>query len=297
MSAPAGQPRHPAAPDPAGRAGRGREPHALADLFGDLLEPSYALATQRRAAPGGGRPPPRSWTGRAGTALALVAVGLLLVVAYRQVVADEPTRSQVRSDLAEQIHQRQTETEALQRRADQLRDEVARLRDQQISDPQLVRLLRELEAATGLSRVRGDGVVVRVADGPAQVDPQTGAPVLDPQARILDRDLQELTNALWAAGAEAVAINDRRLTATSTIRSASGAILVDRQPVASPYQVAAIGPDDLRDRFAASPAAGLMGLLVDEFGITYQLRAADDLTLPAATEPQLRHATSAGGNS
>ena len=273
-------------------------PDFLDDLLRHPLEPGYAEAAQRRAAQqAGGQPPPR-WSGpiRAGTVVALVAVGLLLAVAYRQVVAEEPTRSQVRADLEAQIHQREAETEQLQQQADQLRAEVAELRDRQISDPQLVRQLRELEASTGLSRVRGDGVRVQVADGPPGVDPRTGEPALDPQARILDRDLQQLTNALWAAGAEAVAVNGRRLTATSTIRSASGAILVDRQPIAGPYEIAAIGPGHLPERFSASPAASLMRLLVDEFGITYKVAPAEDLSLPAATEPQLLHATSVGGD-
>jgi uncharacterized protein YlxW (UPF0749 family) len=284
-------------PDLGELAGR-RDHNVLADLFGSPLDPGYAEVAARRAAQEGAGAPPPGWRRpmRAGMLVALVVMGLLLAVAYRQVVADEPTRSQVRADLEEQIHQRQAETEQLQQRADQLRAEVAELRDQLISDPQVVRQLRELEASTGLSRVRGGGVVVEVADGTPGVDPKTGEPALDPQARILDRDLQRLANALWAAGAEAVAINGRRLTATSTIRSASDAILVDRQPIAGPYQLAAIGPDELRDRFTASPAARLMELLVSEFGIGFQVRAEDDLSLPAASEPQLRHATSAGGD-
>ncbi|MPZ27697.1 MAG: DUF881 domain-containing protein [Micromonosporaceae bacterium] len=274
------------------------EPTFLTDLFREPLDPGYAEAAQRRAASAAaGTPPPRWRRGmRAGTVVTLVVVGLLLAVAYRQVVADEPTRTQVRADLEDQIHQRQAETDRLAREAETLRDEVAQLRDRQISDPRLVRDLRELEAATGLGRVRGDGVVVEVADGPPGVDPKTGNPELDPQARILDRDLQQIANALWAAGAEAVAVNDRRLTASSTIRNASGAILVDRQPVAGPYRIAAIGPDRLRDQFAASPTADLLRLLVDEFGVTYQVRSAGGLTLPAASEPELHHATSIGGD-
>ena len=38
---------------------------------------------------------------------------------------------------------------------------------------------------------------------------------LDP-GRVLDRGLQDLANARWEAGAEAIAINGQRLTATST---------------------------------------------------------------------------------
>lgn len=283
--------RNPLAPDFGERDTRS-DITGMADLFRDPLDPGYAAAARRRVAVGD--PPPGRGM-QAVTLVALVAVGLLLAVAYRQVVAEEPTRAQVRADLEDQIHQRQSGTERLEQQADALRDEVAQLRDQLLPAPQ-VRQLRELEAGTGLGRVRGDGVVVRVADGEPGVDPQTGEPLVESEARILDQDLQRIVNALWAAGAEAAAVNDRRLTATSTIRSAGGPILVNRQPVTGPYQVAAIGPDRLRERFADSPTAALLQLLVEKYGITYELQAAEDLTLPAASKPQLEHATTAGGD-
>ncbi len=113
--------------------------------------------------------------------------------------------------------------------------------------------------------------------------------------KIFDRDLQSLTNALWASGAEAVAINGQRLSATSTIRKAGGAILVDFRPVTSPYEITAIGPDDMRERFEDTGAARLMDRLVDVEGIRFDVRDRDDLTLPAATEPSLDYARSAGG--
>lgn len=275
----------PPEPEPAPR-------DVLADLFRDVLDPGYTEPAGRDGdGPAAARP--RWWRRglRGATLVTLVGLGLLFAVAYQQVVAAEPTRAQVRADLEDQIHQRQDETDALQARADQLREEVARLRDQELGDPQEVQRLRELEAATGLGRVSGDGVVVRVGDGPPGVDPKTGETTLDPLARILDHDLQKIANELWAAGAEAIAINDRRLTATSTIRSASGAILIDRQPVGGPYQVAAVGPEDLAERFAASRTGQLMQVLVEDYGVTYQVSPAQDLTLPAATEPRLFHAT------
>jgi uncharacterized protein YlxW (UPF0749 family) len=267
--------------------------HVLAGLFRDLLDTGYASGPDPAAAgpPPGRRAPARSW--QATGLVAVLLLGLLLAVAYQQVVAEQPTRAQVRADLEAQIRDRQVDNQRLQEQAEQLRDEVAELRDQQLDDPAAVRQLRQLEAATGLRRVHGDGVVVRVADGPTAVDPVSGDPVIDPQARILYRDLQQLTNALWAAGAEAVAVNGHRLTVTSTIRSASGAILIDRQPVAGPYEVVAVGPGDLQQRFAASQAAQLMQVLGTEYGIEYEVRSQADLTLPAAVEPQLHHATPA----
>lgn len=281
-------------PDPGDRPGSARRPQPpglLKELFGEPLEPGYAAAHARRRASDPEAATSRPRGPRAVTLLVVAVVGALLAVAYQQVVAEQPTRAQVRADLEQQIHDRQDETQQLQQRADMLREEVAQLRDAQLADPAAVATLRQLEAVTGLGPVHGDGVVVRVNDGAAEVDPASGEPVLDPQARILFRDLQQIANALWAAGAEAVAINEHRLTATSTIRSASGAILIDRAPVAAPYEVVAIGPVDLAERFAATEAAAMMELLVSEFGIDYEVRGVTGLTVPAAAPPQLHHAT------
>ena len=94
------------------------------------------------------------------------SLGFLFAVAYRQTMADEPGRSQARAGLVAQIKQRETETDRLSARADELRAEVARQRDAALGGSEAARL-RNLEAGTGLGRVRGDGVVVRLADAPA----------------------------------------------------------------------------------------------------------------------------------
>jgi uncharacterized protein YlxW (UPF0749 family) len=266
----------------------GYTPDFLTELFRNPLDQGYADAAKRKALAG----EPSGWraTGvRLVSALTLVAVGFLLVVAYKQTVADEPSRTQARAGLVDQIEQRQASTDDLQRDADGLRDEVARQRDAVLDDRDAARL-RDQEAAAGLARVRGDGVEVRVDDAPDAVDAVTGAGKPD-LGRVLDRDLQEIANALWSAGAEAISINDQRLTATSTIRAAGSAILVDFRPVNRPYVVRAIGPDELKDDFEDSATARLFRALVDDEGMSFSVRGVDDITLPAASDPQLRYAT------
>jgi uncharacterized protein YlxW (UPF0749 family) len=262
-------------------------PDFLTELFRNPLDPGYADAAERRRrlGPATGR---HRATIRAVSALTLVAVGFLLAVAYRQTLADEPGRTQARAGLVAQIKQREGVTDQLTAEADRLRGEVARQRDAALTGSDAARL-RELEAATGLGRVRGDGVVVRVADGPARKDAVTGAggPNL---ALVRDSDLQNIANALWSAGAEAISINGQRLTATSTIRLAGEAILVDYRPVTGPYEVSAIGPDQLGRRFKDSPVARLFRSLTVEYGMSFDTRAVNGLTLPAANEPQLRYA-------
>jgi len=295
VSRPRPRPSRPAPPGPASGAaepgGSGDRlsfgPAFLTDLFRSPLDPGYADAAARRARLG----PRTGWrrsVARTGSVLTLAAMGFLLAVAYTRTMAEEPERSRARAGLVTQVHDRQAVTDALQTRADQLREEVARRRDAALTDTDAARL-RALEAGTGLGRVRGDGVVVQVDDAPPSVDAVTGKGP-DDYGRVIDRDLQDIANALWAAGAEAVAINGQRLTATSTIRTAGQAILVDHRPVAPPYRVAAIGPESLERAFAASEAARLMRGLAKEYGLGYQLRRAAGLTLPAAAEPKLRYA-------
>ena len=110
--------------------------------------------------------------------------------------------------------------------------------------------------------------------------------------RVFDRDLQTIVNGLWAAGAEAVAVNGQRLTALSAIRSAGEAILVDYRPLVPPYRVEAIGdPDDLQTSFAASTAGAYLQSLQDNFGVSASIEAKSSLTLPGSGSLALRKAS------
>lgn len=281
MTGPAGS-----GPAEGSRPARVFAPDFLTELFRNPLEPGYAAAAAARRA---GRP--AGWQGRGArgvTVVTLLTLGFLLAVAYRQTVEEEPGRSQARAGLVAQIKQREGETDEMARQADHLRGEVARQRDAALTDSVAARL-RSLEAATGLARVRGDGVVVRVADAPSKADAVTGRGG-NSLGRVLDSDLQKIANGLWSAGAEAIAINGQRLTATSTIRAAGGAILVDFRPVTGPYEVSAVGPDEMERRFNDSAAARLMRSVASEHGMSFAVRGVDDLALPAGSKPQLRYA-------
>ena len=262
----------------------------LLELFTDALDPGYADAAARRASHG----PGSSWRRR--TALgarivALAGVGFLLAVAYREAVAAEPERAEAHAGLVEQIRTAQVRTDDLQRRSDELRREVtAHQRAALGGGSEELRRIREQEAATGLAAVSGPGVVVTLTDAPAPIDPTTGKPSPADVSRVLDVDLQSVVNGLWAGGAEAVAINGQRLTATSTIRAAGSAVLVDFRPVTSPYEVSAIGPDDLDRRFNAAAAAATARALAEQYGLGFTVRAVEDLSLPAAAERSLRYA-------
>jgi uncharacterized protein YlxW (UPF0749 family) len=277
----------PQAPDGEARDGNERRtfaPDFLTELFRNPLDPGYAAAAERKARGEGPTGATRKVISGI-TALTLAALGFLLVVAYQQTMAEEPARSRAHDELVDQVQNRRAETVQLQDRADRLRAEVAALRERELGGAAVARL-RDLEAAAGLAPVRGGGARITLTDGPTPIDPLTGD--RKTEAQVKDTDLQLASNALWSGGAEAIAINGQRLTATSTIRQAGEAILVDFRPVTSPYEVVAIGPDTMADGFRDGYAGRFFRELVSRYGMAFDAAEVGDVTLPAATDLNLR---------
>jgi uncharacterized protein YlxW (UPF0749 family) len=134
-------------------------------------------------------------------------------------------------------------------------------------------LATRLGIAAGTVPVTGPGIVVSLDDSSAASSTE----------RIQDFDLQVLVNALWAAGAEAVAVDGQRLSPTTAVRNAGEAVLVNLTPLSPPYVVEAIGdPTDLQVRLARTRASGHLAVLRDTYGITVRIETADSLELGAA---------------
>lgn len=142
--------------------------------------------------------------------------------------------------------------------------------------------LERLRFAAGFTDVVGNGVRVSVQDG---VDDLTLEPGAAQPGRILDRDLQMIANGLWQAGATAVSINNRRLTANSAIRAAGEAILVDYRPLNPPYIVLAIGPDAdaLAGKFRENQAGLLLEQLARQYSVVWSLETIGQTKIMAAT--------------
>jgi uncharacterized protein YlxW (UPF0749 family) len=180
----------------------------------------------------------------------------------------------------------------------QLQGDVSTARSQALSASAggqlaLAELARQ-EAGAATEPVSGPGlhVVLGNAVPSADDDPVTGrTPATDQVTQVLDRDLQQLVNALWAAGAEAISIDGQRLGPTTTIRQAGGAILVDLRPVSSPYDVQAIGdPDALQNGFINSPEARYLVNLQLSYDWTFDFNRDPDLSMPGAGSTELRSA-------
>lgn len=270
----------------------------LVDLMENTLDAGYA---ERRLRAGTGRPE-QPWARVVGIAL-LVLLGLLTGTAVAHVRERALGQAGVRAGLLEEVRRRSAESDRLVQQAAALRQDVAQRRDRALAADASGRaasdLVRNLELATGGSAVRGPGVVLTVDDAPSAKDPSVPLRGGKPSdGRVLDRDLQNVVNGLWAAGAEAIAVNGVRLSPRAAIRSAGEAILVDFRPLSPPYLIEAIGkPNGLETGFGDGPSGRRLQTLSSVSGIRFSLRRSDDLRLAAGTEPQLRAARPVQGPS
>ncbi len=268
----------------------GRAPDASMGLLNDIaaraLEPDYALAAQRaRLSPA---PTGPARVGRAATAMVVaVLLGAAMVVAVLQLRQPAGVGASPRELLAREIDRRSGDAAELAAIRDDLTAEITAIQEAALStDPSFLARLAETEVLSGASPVTGPGLVMVLEDGPDAVAED------DPEARVQDVDLQVVTNALWAAGAEAIAINGHRLTSLSAIRSASQAVLVDLVPVLPPYRVEAIGDvPAMQTAFARSTAANHLTFLTGTYGITVSTSSETELRLPGAPSAILRYAS------
>jgi uncharacterized protein YlxW (UPF0749 family) len=98
-----------------------------------------------------------------------------------------------------------------------------------------------------------------------------------------------LTDALWAAGAEAISVNGERLTVLSSFRNVGVGVLVNSRPVSPPYVFDVIGnPDTLAANLLSSSVGGRWYALKNSLGFSFDVHSAGNLTLPAGEPPQLR---------
>jgi uncharacterized protein YlxW (UPF0749 family) len=265
----------------------------LREVMEHPVDPAYEMAARRRA----GEQHPNRTTAAVTVVLALVC-GWVLARGVAELRRPEPGQAASRASLEREITRRSTQADAQAATLERLRAEIAAAQEAQLTSPEDVDLanrVARLALVTGELPVTGPGIQVTLNDAPS-VD--TAGAAGDPRAatgaddgRVLDRDVQLAVNGLWVAGAEAISINGRRLTATSAIRSAGQAILVDFRPLVPPYVLSAIGdPGTLQSRFSTDNAAFYLQDLHNNFGVGYDLSAASQLRLPGAGTFELRWA-------
>jgi uncharacterized protein YlxW (UPF0749 family) len=275
----------------------------LDQVLAETLDPAYAQAAAAKAArmAGAAGPARPGWLRRSRgqllVAFTLLIAGLLASITYGEAAAGAQGREQARQALRDDIAQESQTADDLAAQLEELTAEVSRTRQQALAasavGQRALDQLAKAEMAAAVLAVSGPGLQVTMDNAPpaADSDPVGGSDQVAPPGIVRDSDLQLLVNALWASGAEAIDINGQRIGATTAIRQAGGAILVDLRPVTTPYVVSAIGdPQDMRNAFLRTPEATSLSRLTTDYGVVFTYAKADELHLPAGTAAELRAA-------
>ena len=144
-------------------------------------------------------------------------------------------------------------------------------RDEKILISNLMEELDKLNIVTGVTKLEGPGLVITIEN----------------YMPILYIDVINIINELWAAGAEAISINDRRITANSVIFYAEDgnnmSITVDNEKLEYPVIIQAIGDPNNLEKGLSIPGGIIDNLAL--FKAYPNLVKAESLTVSAVTRP------------
>jgi uncharacterized protein YlxW (UPF0749 family) len=214
--------------------------------------------------------------------VALLVLGFLVAAQLATAAPRVRYTTQERSPLLETASELQAQQDALEVAVLDLRDQiqvaegagtgsaavVAELNDQ----------LEEARIAAGLIPLTGSGIVLQLEDSLEPVAPDAN----EADYLVGSLDLRTVIEELWSAGAEAIAINGERITPTSAIIDIGPSVLVNSAYLAPPYQVTALGPEDLYSRLSGSP--GWVDFIIaraQTYGIRVQFAEPETVDIPA----------------
>jgi len=262
----------------------------LVDLVMDPRDPGYEAAALRR-----GDAPSNRWWDAPAVALGCLVVGFTLAVAYAHTNRSAPEAAKVHAALVNRVRSAEKDGTSLAKSAQSLSNKLNAVRNAALSDSSvLARSLSTAQLEAGAVAVKGPGLTVTLKDPAAatSVAPNgSRANSINADHVITDRDVRSVVNELWADGAEAIAVNGIRLTPTSAIRFAGDAVLVDFQPISSPYTIDALGnADNLATGFAESDVASRYATLQSAKNIGFSFDEHSKLSLPASPTVALRYA-------
>lgn len=133
--------------------------------------------------------------------------------------------------------------------------------------------INRLRLISGMTPVTGPGITVTI----------TG------DAPLYFLDLVDLINELWATGAEAISVNDHRITSRTSIAEASDAfsfyITVDGQRLLFPVIVKAIGDPHTLEK-GLTFTGGLIDIWKTQYGIHPEVQQRQEINIPAVKSVQ-----------
>lgn len=206
-----------------------------------------------------------------------IFLGIAIANFQRQVPVIEKSKQDLRISIESRVSNLSILSQKLSDINDQINDQnilITNISNRGLSD------LNEtnLQIIAGVKSISGPGYKITINDA-RKTDS------LDFQqvnlAKVFDTDLQLVTNALWASGAQAISINNQRISTTTAIRSAGEAILVNYRPLLPPYEITFIGNDEVSKKLVDNLDFKDFQFVVTTYGLEYKLEKLDKVEISA----------------
>ena len=217
----------------------------------------------------------------------LFLIGFTLALAYQtaneasssETINDSPWQAE--EDLQNEVLEEQQENRQLadeisgvQSEIQQYEEDIAEQEEQYFNQ---VEDIERLRMVTGNVSVEGEGVEIRLDDSEyvhGEDDPN--------QFIVHEHHIQEVVDELYAAGAEAVAINGQRLAKDSYIYCVGPVVEVDTYTSFAPFEITAIGDQDTLEE-SLNMNGGVKDQLVNE-NVQVRTEKLDNLQINAIHE-------------
>jgi uncharacterized protein YlxW (UPF0749 family) len=225
-----------------------------------------------------------------GVVLVFALAGALFLTARDTANGQGDIRPDRGAQLSDVIRAQNTRNQQLTEQVAAQRASQDALTRSQTSDARVNAVQKQIDALAGavaLTPVSGSALTVTLNDAPPNAQPAAGAPAAQPDWLIIhQQDVQAVVNALWAGGATGIQLMDQRLAPTSAVRCVGNTLLLQGRVYSPPYVVTAVGdPAKLRASLLAAPAVQTFLEYVNVYGLGWDVKARDRVTLPGYTGP------------
>ncbi len=196
-----------------------------------------------------------------------LVLGLMISTQFKNTEQQKNIYSARVDDLSERLKMAEAEKKQLAAELESLRNDQGNM----VGHNELARL-RILSGAVPL---KGKGIEITLDDSKLQKSGQD-----NPNLYLIhDEDLLQVLNELRAAGAEAIAINDQRIVATSEIRCTGPTVSINNHQSSPPYVIKAIG--NSKNMLSALKLRGGVLETFEFWGIQVKIERFDNLEVPA----------------
>ena len=215
----------------------------------------------------------------------LIGLGLSITIRVHLTAAQTGTSSQ-NKNLIDVINNLEAETEGLESKISEMREQIATTQQEYGTDAdtviQLQKDLDSLKFLAGQTAASGPGITLTISDN---VSGAEAAKAVDPENFyaenyiVHDTDLRYLLNDV-AYLADGIAINNQRIVSTSDIRCVGTVIMVNSTRLAPPYEIKLIGSSTLLE---AAIQSSDQYVYLNTKGMPMKMMQQEELILPPYT--------------